>query len=194
MKAGVDWAEVKRRYVAEVLPDRLSVRKLAKQSGVSHVTLLRRVEKEGWKPGTCAMVPSVPQATAPVLNGASPGLDGASDAIVAEVLQGVTPEVAARIVGVDPQELTRLREADPEFSRALDAVDAKSISAALRNLVAASDRGDTRATVARLQSHRFTKFDFGSRGGDGGPMVAIQLNIERGVDPKPPLRVVSRNR
>ena len=51
-KPGVNWKDIERRYKSEVLHGDLSVRQLAKDGGVSHVTLLRRAERQGWKPGS----------------------------------------------------------------------------------------------------------------------------------------------
>ena len=196
-KPGVNWKDIERRYKTEVLHGDLSVRQLAKDGGVSHVTLLRRAERQGWKPGSLTAARKAISTTNTAEIFAKPRSELTKGEkrqvtfgnacpenaarILADVERGMSQAVAARSVGLTPEALVKWKKRDPEFGTQLDAADARSIGETQVEVVQASERGDMKASIARLQTHRFTRADWGRGGGGISPTVAIQLNIERGT-------------
>lgn len=166
-KPGVDWATIRREYEAGTA----SVRELGRKHFISHTAINKRLKREGWaEPGTVS-IRSV-ETTMPS-NPDPQTVEGKKAEIVSALGRGMTPRLAAMLVGVRGETFEAWTKADRDFGHDVIAAQARWADRRLDDINKASERGDWRAGQFAIERHPITAPEFGSNKAGEGAKIEI---------------------
>ena len=183
-KVGVDWAAIEAGWRAGE-----TMGSLGRRHGVSRQAISKRARKEGWTPSDDALAiaaTTTAQRIARPVTGPDHRLAASgtrSPAVMQRVLDilatGGTIPLAARRIGMSPDNLRDWLRDDEPFRLAADAAAAEFGSGLVERIADAGKRGDWRADAHLLDRHPATRDEFGPRHAEGvqgpGPIL-IQIN------------------
>jgi len=191
-KPGVDWKLIERRFKAGE-----SARQISLDSGISHVSILKRAKRRGWKP----VNPDWPaetrtMETARIL--ASPQTNGErkiaaygrrtpqNAAKVLEALrEGSTQDIAALACGIGASTLSVWISEDQDFAEQVRLAKGEALTERVQGIVSAGRRGDWRADAHYLAKHPDSRGEWGDHA-SSGPTLAVTFAFGR--SPEPPMQ------
>ncbi len=178
-----------------------SARALAREHGVSHTAINKRVKREGWNPGTPEAWKRKVAETETAARLANPQTRGDKQVaalgnrteenmrdLLAKVASGAKQTTAARSLGISQPALANWKKADPDFATLLDAAEAEQDIKDEEAIVNARERGDWKAGLTRLERGKNTKDDWAAPekvSGTGG--ITVVFNWSRDEPPKQPI-------
>jgi transposase len=170
-KPGVDWLEIKRRYLGGE-----SISNLTKVYPVSRQAVHKRGRKEGW-----LLPDSVRTPLAAVTLQDSHAMWKARPEKLGEYLkcltEGMNKGLAAKACGLSRPTILRWRDSNRDFDAACEAATAHWARGRIENINKAGDRGDWRADSWLLERHPETRGDFQGPKSEGGASIHVVLNI-----------------
>lgn len=177
----VDWPAIREAWCKGE-----SARMLAREHGISHTAINKRVKREGWqrrgangKPAEPRLPATCPtRATALALGERTPGN---KSMVMADLESGLPAHLAARCIGMTAKEVEAWARDAPEIRVAA----AKGHAKRARLINAAAERGDWKAASWMMERHPETREDFGQKPAAGGG-VTVVFNWSRDEPPKQP--------
>ena len=201
-KPGTDWDHVRRLYEAG-LGAKTIIRTLREQGdGPSHVAILNRAHKEGWRGLTVkptgkglthsqkvsltlkvaetetAKRLSNPQTRSDKLLASSGKRTvEAAKAILERIREGASPTIAAQAEGISGATLSIWRNEDPAFNDLIAAARAELLADMQSEMPKAAKRGDWKAADRILQVAPETREEYRQQQSMGG--LTVVINVDR---------------
>ncbi len=177
-----------------------SARRLAREHGVSHTAINKRVKYEGWDPSTREAGERRVEETETAARLANPQTRGDKQVValgnrteenmrlmLVKIVSGAKQTTAARSLGISHSALTNWKKNDPDFATLLDAAEAEQHIKDEEAIVNARERGDWKAGLTRLERGKSTGEDWAAPekvSGSGG--ITVVFNWSRDEPPKQP--------
>jgi len=191
----IDWSAIREAWCKGE-----SARMLAREHGVSHTAINKRVKREGWDPSTPEAWKRRVAETETAARLANPQTRGDKQvvalgnrteenmrALLTKVANGAKQTTAARSLGISHPALANWKKADPAFAALLDAAEAEQHVRDEEAIVDARERGDWKAGLTRLERGKNTGEDWAppeKAAGTGG--ITVVFNWSRDEPPKQP--------
>lgn len=169
-----DWNEIERRVKAGE-----SYRSIAQDQPISHVSIMNRSKKEGWKVGK-EVLSAVKVASDALTDQHSNSklTPGTLEDLMSYLSQGMSLKTAASKIGVHHNTVYSWKQ-DESVAKGIEMARLASLGDAERSLYDAHERGDWKAALARLQRAPETREDWQDESqGSGG--ITVVVNVERG--------------
>lgn len=186
-KPGVQWDRVREEFENRAVTGD-SMRGIAARHGISHKSIEKRRDKEGWvvypegrpKDDFSKAVESLPSVIAQASGEVNTRVRTAERAkiILDNLLDGRPPKTAAAIAEISKESLEKWRQDDPQFNTMCEKAVELYRGRHIDNINGAADRGDHRAALVALSIHPELKRDYEQKG-NGGPNIQVVINVER---------------